>query len=196
MKRLVIVRHGETEWSASGQHTGRTDIPLTAAGETAARALGARLRELGVEPTRVLSSPRQRATATARLAGLGDSPEVTELLEELDYGEYEGRTTVDIREERPAWDLFRDGCPGGETLEHAGERADALLAELETEEGTGDVALVGHGHFSRVLGARYIGLPAADARYLALSTASISVLGHEHEWRAIWLWNDAPPTPG
>lgn len=189
MRRLVIVRHGETEWSASGQHTGSTDIPLTSGGEAAARAIGGHLKALGLAPVRVLSSPRRRATATARLAGLGDTPEVTDLLGELDYGTYEGRTTADIRQERPGWDLFRDGCPGGETLEAAGDRADRLLAQLAPEEGTGDIALVGHGHFSRILGARYIGLPAPDARYLALSTASISVLGHEHEWRAITLWN-------
>lgn len=189
MRRLVIVRHGETEWSASGQHTGSTDIPLTAGGEAAARRLGDQLKALGLAPVRVLSSPRQRALATARLAGLGANLEVTDLLQELDYGAYEGRTTADIREERPTWDLFRDACPGGETLESAGERADRLLAQLAPEEGSGDVAVVGHGHFSRILGARYIGLAAADARYLALSTASISVLGHEHEWRAIMLWN-------
>lgn len=191
MTRVVIVRHGETEWSASGQHTGSTDIPLTAEGEAAARALGARLEALGVSPTRVLSSPRQRAIATATLAGLAENLEITDLLAELDYGDYEGRTTVEIREERPAWDLFRDGCPGGETLDAAGRRADRLLAELVPEDGTGDVVVVGHGHFSRILGARYIGMPVPDARYLGLSTASISLLGHEHEWRAIHLWNDA-----
>jgi probable phosphoglycerate mutase len=192
MKRLVIVRHGATEWSANGRHTGSSDIPLTAEGEAAARTLGQRLRELGLAPVRALSSPRQRAINTARLAGLGDELEVTDRLHELDYGDYEGRTTVDIRKERPSWDLFRDGCPNGETLDEAGRRADALIAEVVPEEGSGDIALFGHGHFSRILGARYIGMAAQDARYLALSTASISVLGHEHEWRAIHVWNDAP----
>ncbi len=192
MKRLVIVRHGATEWSANGRHTGSTDIPLTPEGEAAARMLGRRLRDLGLSPVRAFSSPRQRAINTARLAGLGENLEVTDKLQELDYGDYEGRTTVDIRSERPDWDLFRDGSPNGETLDEAGARADSLFAELAPNEGSGDIALFGHGHFSRILGARYIGLPAQDARYLALSTASISVLGHEHEWRAIHLWNDAP----
>ncbi|MDQ4133275.1 MAG: histidine phosphatase family protein [Actinomycetota bacterium] len=192
MKRLVIVRHGATEWSVDGRHTGRTDIPLSPEGEAAARTLGHRLRQLGLSPVRVLSSPRQRAVNTARLAGLGDDLETTDRLQELDYGDYEGRKTVDIRRERPSWDLFRDGCPNGETLGAAGQRADALLSELAPEDGSGDVALFGHGHFSRILGARYIGLPAPDARYLALSTACICILGHEHEWRAIHLWNDAP----
>jgi probable phosphoglycerate mutase len=189
---LVLVRHGETEWSATGRHTSRTDVALTERGEQLARALGRRLEELGIVPTACLSSPRRRAVDTARLAGLGDGLVTDERLRELDYGEYEGRTTADIRSERPSWNLFRDGCPGGETLAQAGRRADDLLAALAPEEGEGDVALVGHGHFSRILGARYIGLPAADARYLALSTASICILGHEHEWRAVVLWNDQP----
>ncbi len=190
MKRLVIVRHGETEWSADGRHTGSTDIPLTPAGRAAATALARRLVELGVAPVRCLSSPRTRAVETARLAGLGDNLVTDERLSELDYGDYEGRTTVDIRAERPGWDLFRDSCPGGETLDAAGRRADDLLASLAPEEGDGDVALAGHGHFSRILAARYLGLPAEQARHLALGTASLSLLGHEHEWRAVLLWND------
>lgn len=190
MKRLVIVRHGETEWSANGRHTGRTDIPLTPAGRDRATALGRRMTELGLGPVRALSSPRTRAVETARLAGLGDNLVVDERLAELDYGEYEGRTTVDIRAERPGWDLFRDACPGGETLEDGGRRADDLIASLAPEEGDGDIALAGHGHFSRILAARYLGLPASQARLLALGTASLSLLGHEHEWRAMLLWND------
>ncbi len=139
-----------------------------------------------------LSSPRQRAVETAQLAGLGESLAADERLRELDYGEYEGRTTVDIRSQRPTWNLFRDACPGGETLAEAGARADDLLASLAPEEGTDDVALLGHGHFSRILAARYLDLDAQWARCLGLGTASISVLGHEHEWRAVVLWNDQP----
>ncbi len=195
MKRLVIVRHGETEWSASGQHTGRTDIALTPAGEAAAAGLGRRLAELGLAPTMRLSSPRSRAVETARLAGLGDGLVTDARLAELDYGDYEGRTTAEIRAERPDWDLFRDGCPEGETIDEAGRRADDLLASLAPEEGDGDVALAGHGHFSRILAARYLTLPAEQARHFALGTASLSLLGHEHEWRCLLLWNDDVPAP-
>ena len=173
MKRLVLVRHGETEWSATGRHTSRTDVPLTARGEELARTLGRRVEELGMVPTACLSSPRRRAVDTARFAGLGEALTTDDRLQELDYGEYEGRTTVDIRSERPDWDLFRDGCPGGETPAQAGRRADDLLAELAPEEGQGDVALVGHGHFSRILAARYLGLDAERARFLGLGTASL-----------------------
>ena len=190
MKRLVLVRHGETEWSATGRHTGRTDVPLTPAGEEAAHALGRRLADLGVAPVRRVSSPRRRAADTAHLAGLGDGLEIDPRLAEVDYGEYEGRTTVDIRRERPSWVLWRDGCPGGETMDDAGRRADALLAGLAPEEGEGDVALVGHGHFLRIVAARYLDLSPSQARHLGLGTASISLLGHEHEWRALHLWND------
>ena len=190
MKRLLLVRHGETEWSAAGRHTSRTDVPLTPRGEELARALGRRLRELHLAPAACLSSPRGRAVDTARLAGLGDGLAIDERLRELGYGEYEGRTTVEIRSERPDWDLFRDGCPGGETLAQAGRRADDLLAALAPEEGQGDVALVGHGHFSRILAARYVRLGPEWARCLALGTASLSLLAHEHEWRAVVLWND------
>lgn len=192
MKRLVLVRHGETEWSATGRHTSRTDVPLTARGEELARTLGRRLDELGLAPAACLSSPRRRALDTARLAGLGDGLVADERLRELDYGGYEGRTTVEIRSARPDWDLFRDGCPGGERLAEAGARADDLLASLAPEEDDGDVALVGHGHFSRILAARYLRLDPEWARCLALGTASLSVLGHEHEWRAMVLWNDQP----
>jgi broad specificity phosphatase PhoE len=192
VKRLVLVRHGETEWSASGRHTGRTDVALTPAGESEARALGASLPTLGVRPAACRTSPRRRAVETAVLVGLGDGLVVDDRLAELDYGDYEGRTTAEIRAERPSWDLFRDGCPGGETLEAAARRADALLADLAPDEGDGDVALAGHGHFSRILAARYLGLPPSEARHLALGTASLSILGHEHEWRALTLWNLRP----
>ena len=190
MKRLVFLRHGETEWSATGKHTSRTDVTLTAAGEEAALALGRRLEDLGLAPSRRLSSPRRRAVDTAHLAGLGDGLEIDDRLAEVDYGEYEGLTTVEIRRDRATWVLWRDGSPGGESMEDARRRADDLLASLAPEEGDGDVALVGHGHFLRVLAARYLGLSPSQARHLTLGTASVSVLGHEHEWRAVLLWND------
>jgi broad specificity phosphatase PhoE len=187
-KRLVLVRHGQTEWSLSGQHTGRTDIPLTPEGEKEARFLGQRLRRLGVEPLRILSSPRQRALDTARLAGF-EVPEVTHLLVEVDYGDYEGRTSAEIRAERSEWDLFRDGCPGGETLQGASDRCSRLLEDIVPEEGAGDILLFGHGHILRILAATYLGQEPSEARHLALDAAAVSVLGHEHWWRAIRMWN-------
>jgi probable phosphoglycerate mutase len=184
----VLVRHGQTEWSQSGRHTGRTDIPLTADGQKQARFLGQRLRRLHVEPLRVLSSPRERALETARLAGF-EVPEVTHLLAELDYGDYEGRTTPDIRSERPDWDLFRDGAPGGETLDQAADRCRRLLDDIAPEDGEGDVVLVAHGHILRILTATYLGQTPDQARHLALDAAAVSILGHEHWWRAVRLWN-------
>src|SRR5262249_34601173 len=150
---------------------------------------GQRLVYLGIEPSRVLCSPHQRAVSTAEYAGLGQKLEITDLLREVDYGDYEGLTTEQIRSKDPRWNLFRDGCPGGETFDEAGARADELLAMVSPDAGDGDVALVGHGHFSRVIGVRYIGLPGAAAQDLFLGTASLSILGHEHEWRAVSLWN-------
>jgi probable phosphoglycerate mutase len=187
-KRLVLVRHGETEWSRDGRHTGRTDVPLTPEGEKVARFLGQRLRRLGVEPLRVLSSPRERAIDTARLAGF-EMPEITHLLAEVDYGEYEGRTTADIRSERADWDLFRDGTPGGESLDQAADRCRRLIEDVSPEEGEGDVLMFAHGHILRVLTVTYLGQPPHAARHLALDAAAVSVLGHEHWWRAIRHWN-------
>jgi broad specificity phosphatase PhoE len=183
---LYLVRHGETEWSRARRHTGRTDLPLSPAGEAEAKALGRHLDGLAVD--RVLSSPLARAAVTARLAGFGDRVEVTDALLELDYGEYEGRTTPEIRASRPGWDLFRDGCPGGETVEDAAGRARPLLAELAAAGGR--ALLFSHGHQLRVLTACYLGLPPEAARHLFLGTASLSVLGVEHEWPAILLWNE------
>src|SRR5205823_14558353 len=140
-KRLVFVRHGETEWSRDGRHTGRTDVPLTQEGEKRARFLSQRLRRLGIAPLRVLSSPRTRAVETARLAGF-EMPEVTHLLVEVDYGEYEGRTSADIRTERPDWDLFTDGTPGGESLNEAAARCQRLLGDIGPAAGAGDVVPV------------------------------------------------------
>ncbi len=184
--RAVLVRHGETAWSLSGQHTGRTDIPLTDEGRRRAHALGARLSAWRF--ARVLSSPLARALDTCRLTGLGDAVETTDDLREWDYGEYEGRRTADIREERPGWGLWIDGVPGGETVDDVGRRADRVIEAVR--EAGGDVALFAHGHVLRVMGARWIGLPADHGRLLALSTASISVLAWERETAVIERWNE------
>jgi broad specificity phosphatase PhoE len=186
MPVVMLVRHGETEWSRSGQHTSRTDLPLLDDGVTDAEALGRRLAERSF--ALVLASPMARARETARLAGLGDAVEITEDLHELGYGDYEGRTTADIRVERPGWDVWTHGSPGGESLTDAGARADRVIARAEAAGG--DVALFGHGHMLRIVGARWLGLPPAAASGLALSTASLCILGYERERRVIWLWND------
>ena len=183
--RLYLVRHGETEWTVARRHTGRTDVPLTEAGEEQARALGMAL--VGVTMDRVLSSPLERALATARLAGFGDRVERSDALLEMDYGEYEGLTTPEIRARRPGWDLFRDGCPGGETVDDVAKRVQPLLAEVGGADG--NVALFGHGHCLRVLAATYLGLEPAAARHLFLETASVSILGREHDWPTILRWN-------
>jgi broad specificity phosphatase PhoE len=183
---LYLVRHGETEWSRARRHTGRTDVPLSPAGEAEAKALGDHLR--GLEVDRVLSSPLARAVETARLAGFGDRLETTPALVEFDYGEYEGLTTSEIRASRPGWDLFRDGCPGGETVQGAAERARSLVSQLTASEGR--AMLFGHGHQLRILTACYLRLPPEAARHLFLGTASLSVLGVEHEWPVILLWNE------
>jgi broad specificity phosphatase PhoE len=182
---IVLVRHGQTEWSLSGQHTGNTDIPLTAEGRRHAEALGARLS--GWRFARVLTSPLSRAVETCRLAGLGEEAETTDDLREWDYGDYEGRRTADVRKERPGWGLWKDGVPGGETVEEVGRRADRVIAAARDVDG--DVALFAHGHVLRVIGARWVGLPPADGARLALSTASISVLGWERETAVIERWN-------
>lgn len=183
---IVLVRHGETEWSRSGQHTGRTDIPLTDAGREAARLLAARLARWPFE--RVLSSPLQRALETCRLTGLGERAEVRPELLEWDYGRYEGRTTVEIRTERPSWSLWRDGTPEGETAEDVGARLEPLVAELG---GTGGaVAVFAHGHVLRVLAARWLGLPPAGGRWFRLDPTTVSVLGYERETRVIVAWNE------
>ena len=183
---LYLIRHGETEWSRARRHTGRTDLPLSPAGEAEAAALGRHLR--GLEVDRVLSSPLTRAVSTARLAGFGDRVELTDALLEFDYGEYEGLTTAEIRAARPGWDLFRDGCPGGETVETAAARARKLLDSLNPSDGR--IMLFSHGHQLRILTTCYLGLPPDTARHLFLGTASLSVLGIEHEWPAVLLWNE------
>lgn len=183
---LVLVRHGETEWSRLLKHTGRTDVPLTATGREQAAAAGTRLAK--VEFARVLVSPLRRARETAELAGLLDGAEVTDDLVEFDYGDYEGITTVEVREHRPGWDFWRDGCPNGETHEEGGARADRVLARLG--DGEGDIAVFAHGHILRVLAARWIGLEPRAGGAFPLSTGAICRLGHERERRAIWRWND------
>ena len=180
-----LARHGETEWSRTLRHTGRTDIPLTAEGEAEARALRGPLAAVAFD--RVLCSPLSRARETCELAGLGDRAELTDDLLEWDYGDYDGRTSADIRSDRPSWLLWRDGCPDGESAADVGARADGLFPELEGAEG--DVAVFAHGHLLRVLGARWAGLPPAEGRALVLDPASVSVLGREHEWRALRVWN-------
>jgi broad specificity phosphatase PhoE len=185
---LVLVRHGETEWSRTLKHTGRTDVPLTEEG----RRQAALLREslAGRRFERVLSSPLGRAAETCRLAGLGERAERTEALLEWDYGEYDGATTEEIREERPDWLLWRDGCPGGETAADVGARVDPLIAELRAS--AGDAALFAHGHVLRVLAARWLRLGPEAGALLALSTATLSVLGWEREIAVLRRWNVAP----
>ena len=186
MGELVLIRHGETEWSLDGRHTGNSDIPLTEVGRRQAESLRSALQSRRFE--RVVSSPRQRSLDTCRLAGLGDRAEVMDDLAEWDYGEYDGITSRQIRESRPDWVLWRDGCPGGESPAEVGARADRVLAELGGSEG--DVAVFSHGHFLRVLAARWVDLETAAGAKLALDVATLSVLGFEHEVdRVIAAWN-------
>lgn len=185
--QIYLVRHGETEWSVSGQHTGRADIPLTVAGEQAARDLAARLDGLSVST--VWSSPSQRAWRTASLAGFGDACVRKADLAEWDYGEYEGRTTRDILAENPDWQLFRDGCPEGETPSDIGARADRVVASLRTLDA--DALIFSSAHIMRVLAARRLGLRPEDGAWFVLDTASISILGYEHnlDEPVIRAWN-------
>jgi len=183
---IVLVRHGQTEWSATGRHTSVTDVCLTPEGERQARLLGQRLA--GRRFVAVLSSPRQRAWRTAGLAGLAVT-EVDDDLAEWHYGGYEGITTKQIRADRPDWVLWRDGCPGGETPEQVGARIDRVLARVRELLPRGDVALVGHGHSLRVAGARWVGLPVAAGGLLALDTATLCTLGYEHERPVVRGWN-------
>lgn len=185
---LLICRHGETEWSRSGRHTGTTDVPLTPTGEVEARALRSLLAARPHPPAHVLVSPRQRARETARLAGITD-PTITDDLVEWDYGDYEGLTTADIRRDRPKWTIWNGDPPGGETADSVEQRADRLLRHISTLLADGDVLTVGHGHFSRVLAARYLGLPVSGGALLRLDPATLCVLGTEHESPTIVGWN-------
>jgi broad specificity phosphatase PhoE len=184
-REIVLVRHGETEWSRSGQHTGVTDLPLTDEGEAQARAVTPKLA--GREFALVLSSPMQRARRTAELAGFGDRVEVDENLRERNYGVYEGRTTKEIRVERPGWDVWRDDCPGGETLEQLAARADGVIERALAADG--DVLVFAHSHFLRELGGRWIGLAPDGGGKLVLGTATLSTLGFERERRVLRAWN-------
>lgn len=188
---VYLARHGETAWSLRGQHTGLTDIPLTERGEHDARRLGVRLR--GRRFAKVLTSPLQRAARTSELAGFGAAAEVDGDLVEWNYGAYEGRRGVEIRAERPDWDLFRDGCPGGESPDQVGARADRVLSRVRAIDG--DVLLFSSGHILRVLTARWLGLEPGRGASFLLDTASLSVLGYEHRRSqpVIRLWNDAGP---
>ncbi len=186
-----IARHGETEWSLAGRHTGRTDVPLTPHGEDSARALGARLR--GKAFAAVFTSPLVRAARTCELAGFGSVARVLPDLVEWDYGDYEGRRTVDIRVDRPDWRIFRDGCPRGESPQDVGTRADRVLRALRAVDG--DVLVFSSAHILRVLAARWLGLAPAMGKCFVLSTASLSALGYEHVLAApvIRSWNQTEP---
>ena len=185
---IYLARHGETAWSFSGQHTGVTDLPLTERGEQNARSLAGRLR--GVSFARVFTSPLQRARRTCELAGFGAVAELDPDLVEWNYGEYEGLTTGQILAKRPGWQLFRDGCPGGESPAQIGSRADRVMARLRGIPG--NVLLFSSGHFLRALAPRWLGLEAGAGRYFVLTTASLSTLGYEHDASesVIRLWND------
>jgi broad specificity phosphatase PhoE len=182
---IWIVRHGETDWSRRGRHTGRTDAPLTAAGEREAMVL--RRRFGGRRFALVLSSPLSRAWETCRLAGYGDVARAEDDLREWDYGVYEGRTTAEIQRETPGWTIWDGEVPGGETAAEVGRRADRVIRQA-TEAG-GEVALFAHGHFLRVLAARWLGLGPTEGRLFALGTSSIGVLGYERDVRVIRAWN-------
>ena len=186
---LYLARHGETAWSLTGQHTGLTDLPLTERGERTAHQLGERLK--GLTFVKVWTSPLQRAVRTCELAGFGAVAEVDQDLVEWDYGQYEGRRTAEIRAERPDWELFRDGCPGGESPKQVSERADRVVQRVRAVPG--NVLIFTSGHFMRVLATRWLGLePTVNCKFFMLSTASLSALGYEHELSrpVIQLWNE------
>ncbi len=187
MLQLWLIRHGETAWSLSGRHTGRTDIPLTPRGVKQAEMLG---RRIATKPfALVCTSPLRRARETCQLAGHLAGARVDEDLVEWDYGSFEGRTTADIQREFPAWNIWTGAIPGGETPEQVGARVDRIIARASTVDG--DVALFAHAHVLRILAARWLGLPPVGGRYLALDTASLSVLGHEHEQTVVRSWNES-----
>jgi broad specificity phosphatase PhoE len=185
---IWLARHGETEWSRTMRHTGRTDVELTEQGREEATMLGRGLDGRNFE--RVISSPLSRALETCRLALPSYAIEPSEDLLEWDYGEYEGLTTKQIREQRPGWVLWRDGCPGGETAAEVGDRVDPLVAELL--QARGDIALFAHGHVLRVLAARWLGLRPGDGALFALETGTLSALGWERETAVIRRWNSSP----
>ena len=194
LPQIYLARHGETAWSLSGQHTGKTDLPLTPKGEENARRLGTRLH--GRKFVKVFTSPLQRASRTCELAGFGEVAKTDPDLMEWNYGEYEGLTTEQIHAQRPGWQLFRDGAPGGESPAQAGARADRVVSRLRALNG--DVLLFSSGHFLRMLGTRWLGLDPGDGRCFLLSTASLSILGYEHDLSepVFRLWNDTSHLAG
>jgi probable phosphoglycerate mutase len=183
---VVLVRHGETDWSRSGRHTGRTEVELTEHGRAQAKAVGGALRNRDF--ALVLTSPLGRALETCRLAGFGDRAVQRDELMEWDYGAYEGRTTAEVREERAGWTLWRDGVADGETIERVGERVDRVITELRTIDGA--CLLFAHGHVLRVLTARWLGLEPDAGRLFALDPGTLSTLGYERETSVIRLWNE------
>ena len=193
LQLVHLARHGETAWTRSGQHTGLTDLALTERGERDAKWLRTRLR--GQDFARVFTSPLQRATRTCELAGFGDRAEVDPDLVEWNYGDYEGRTTREIQAERPAWQVFRDGCPGGETPDQIGARADRVVARVRAVPG--DVLLFSSAHFLRVFTARWLGLPTLGGQWFVLGTASLCTLGYEHDAAepVVRLWNEVERPP-
>lgn len=188
-QQVVLVRHGETEWSKDGRHTGTSDIPLTEHGRDQARRLKPELQHW--QFALVLSSPLQRSVDTCRLAGYGDRVQLRPDLVEWDYGNYDGRTSKQIEAERPGWSLWRDGGPGGETAAEVGKRVDRVIAEVRRVQG--NALLFAHGHVLRVLAARWLVQPPEDGRLYALDTAALSVLGYEHQDAVISRWNQPPP---
>jgi broad specificity phosphatase PhoE len=185
-KKIFLVRHGETEWTNSGQHTGITDIPLTKNGESQAEQLGKRLR--GHSFAAVFCSPLKRSQSTCEIAGLFKTAKIDPDLIEWNYGKFEGLTSEEIRKASPHWNIFLNGAPGGESVADVGARANKVLAKINSIHG--DVALFSHGHFLRALAARWLGLPAQDGRLLDLSPGSLSILGFEREERVLLLWNE------
>jgi broad specificity phosphatase PhoE len=188
MNELLLARHGETEWSASGRHTSHTDLPLTSDGRRLAQRLAPRLAERRL--ALVLTSPLRRAIETCELAGLAGTAQTLDDLREWDYGDYEGMTTDEIHGRRPGWSLWRDGCPNGETAADVGARADRVIARIRAADG--DVVVFGHGHMLRVLAARWLGLPPADGALFALATGTLSMLGYEHGTAVIRSWSELP----
>ncbi len=188
LQQIYLARHGETAWSVTGQHTGRTDLPLTCQGERNARRLGERLA--GLRPASVFTSPLERARRTCELAGFGPVACIDPDLLEWDYGAYEGKTGAEIHHERPGWEIFRDGCPGGESLAQVAARADRVVAQLRSIDG--NVLVFSSGHLLRVLAARWLGLDGTLGRYFFLETAALSILGYQRELTepVIRLWND------
>ena len=190
---LVLVRHGQTEWSRTGQHTGRADIPLDAQGELQARTLAPALRHWSFAA--VLVSPLQRARRTCELAGLAEAAQVDDDLQEWNYGDIEGRTAAQVQAEHPGWNIWKDGVSGGETIAQVGARADAVIARIGSIKGS--VCLFSHGHFLRVLASRWIELAPVDGEHLALDPAALSVLGDDRGIAPIiWRWNDTAHLDG